>query len=145
MATQFTTNEQRGREYINELLPTLGVNNFTFSENQFSPYDVEFEFKGKKCIGEIKYLYKYSSNSFQEVYLEQKKIKGMEDSASNIGANKLFYFFIYNDNSVRIFDITKWRENTTVEKYAPKTYSDKTMVIKKFIELPNKTGLLTSL
>lgn len=142
MANQFETNEIRGRKYITKLLPTLGINNFTFSENQYSPYDLEFEFKGKKCIGEIKYLYKYNSNSFQEAYLEQKKIKGMEESAIEIGACKLFYFFIYNDDSVRVFNITKWRNNTIVEKYAPKTYTDKTMIIKKFVELPNKDGLL---
>lgn len=145
MVTQFETNEERGRNYIVKLFKQLGIEKYKFSTNQYDSYDVAFYYKGKKCIAEIKYLYKYSSTSFQEAYAEQKKFKLIDEHKDKLGADKTFYFFIYNDDSVRLFDITKWRKYTTVEKLAPKTYTDKTMIIKKFIELPNNDGCLMTL
>jgi hypothetical protein len=138
---QFETNEIRGREYIQNIFDDLGID-VTFTTGKFSTYDFSFEYKNKKCIGEVKYLYKYDSNSFPVVYLEQKKAKNMEIAMNSTGNQSMFYFFIYNDDSCRMFNITKFRKYQIEEKLAPKSYSDKTRILKRFIVLPNEDGFL---
>ena len=140
----FESNEIRGRKYVQALFDNLGTE-VTFTEGQFAVYDFSFEYKGNKCIGEVKYLYKYDSNAYDVVYLEQKKAKNMENAMNKVGAMNMFYFFIYNDDLCRMFNITKFRNHKIIEKQAPKSYFDKTRILKRFIELPNDTGILTSI
>ena len=136
---QFKQNEIRGREFIYPFFEKRNIK-YTFTEGAYDAYDVLLESNGKKYIGEIKYLYKYSSNSYNHAYLEQLKAKKMEVELNKMNANGMLYFFIYNDDVLRMFDITNFRQYDMIEKWAPITYNSKEQKLKRFIKLPHNQG-----
>lgn len=137
MVNQFKQNEIFGREQAKILFKEIGIDNLKFTTGEYDNYDFSFEYRGKKCIVEIKYLYKYNPNRFDTAYAEEKKLKAM----SEYNEYKMFYLLIYNNGDARLLDVTNWLEFEIEEKLAPKYWNSEERILKRFINIPYSTGV----
>lgn len=101
--------EQKGRlifqEYCEKQL--IGCKIIKFSTKKYSKWDVSYELNGINIIGEIK-VRNFDSDTFTTFYLEEDKQEALNQIRINYKNNKIknHYINIFNDNIVRVFDIT---------------------------------------
>ena len=137
--------EQSAKESNEAFMPlveTLGLQNVKFhTENQYHPFDVEFMYKGKQCICEIKKVkenYGYGRIETEGYYLEKKKIDAMLDC----DAEKRLFVFLNSTEAIFI-DV----DTVNIEEYVVKSWPANSgprkdeMVLKKVYAHPFEKSL----
>jgi hypothetical protein len=130
----FTKAAQVSNEAFDKLVDFLGLTDVEYAEDQFSPFDVSFTYRGKKCVCEIKKVHpKYGQGRIEvEGYdLEKQKV----DKILAEDVDKKLWVFVYPDKAVWI-DLDKLDKEWKFQNWIKNSSGNAEKILKKVYTCP---------
>ena len=145
MTTNYQNDDQKGRDLFIKFCSQQPK--FTFNRaarKEYAKWDVSYYQNNQTFIGEIK-VRDYESDAFGEWFIQADKLEALKELQKQIAGAKISYINFYNDNLIRIWDLTDLDLKTlssSMQKLQKNDYEEE-VVWKKVYHLHNMDAIVT--
>jgi hypothetical protein len=147
--SEFKTKDEEGREIFKEYCANQSWCKFIKeSKDEYATWDVSYMSGSTHIIGEIK-MRNFESKAFDTWFLERKKLDALHvvreaviTKKKDVKAPSIQYINLFNDEVIRIWDITNLEMESKVIDLQATTFGDQSIKQKDTIGLPIETAVL---